>query len=64
LKFLLSRPQSRQRCFVSLLAMTWREVMPGKRVEIDDATWASLNLLGKDRSMTFQGLFDEAIRDL
>jgi len=39
-------------------------VMPGKRVQIDPETSASLDLLGKDRMMTFQELFDEAIRDL
>lgn len=38
--------------------------MPGKRVQIDDETWASLDLLGKDRMMTFQELADEAFRDL
>ena len=38
--------------------------MPGKRVQIDPETWASLDLLGKDWMMTFQELFDEAIRDL
>jgi len=38
--------------------------MPGKRVQIGPETWASLDLLGKDRMMTFQELFDEAIRDL
>jgi hypothetical protein len=38
--------------------------MPGKRVQIDDDTWASINLLMKDRMMSFQELFDEATRDL
>jgi hypothetical protein len=38
--------------------------MPGKRVQIDPETWPSLSLLGKDRIMTFQELFDEAIHDL
>ena len=38
--------------------------MPGKRVLIDDDTWASLNTLAKDRMLTFQELFDEAMRDL
>ena len=38
--------------------------MPGKRVQIDPETWTSLDLLGKDRMMTFQELFDEAVRDL
>jgi len=38
--------------------------MPGKRVQIDDETWASINLLMKDRMMSFQELFDEAMRDL
>jgi hypothetical protein len=38
--------------------------MPAKRVHIDDDTWASINLLMKDRMISFQELFDEAIRDL
>ena len=38
--------------------------MPGKRVQVDPEMWASLDLLGKDQMMTFQELFDEAIRDL
>lgn len=38
--------------------------MPGKRVEIDDETWASIKLLAKDSMTTFQELFDEAMRDL
>ena len=38
--------------------------MPGKRVLIDDDTWASLNTLAKDRMMNFQELFDEGMRDL
>jgi len=38
--------------------------MPGKRVQIDPETWSSLSLLAKDRMMSFQKLFDEAIRDL
>lgn len=38
--------------------------MPGKRVQLDDETWASLDLLAKDRMMTFQELADEAFRDL
>jgi hypothetical protein len=38
--------------------------MPGKRVQIDEETWASINLLTKDRMMSFQELFDEAMRDL
>jgi hypothetical protein len=38
--------------------------MPGKRVQIDPETWSSLSLMAKDRMMTFQELFDEAIRDL
>jgi len=38
--------------------------MPGKRVQIDDETWAALDLLGKDRMSTFQELADEAFRDL
>jgi hypothetical protein len=38
--------------------------MPGKRVHIDDATWAALDLLARDRMMTFQELADEAFADL
>ena len=38
--------------------------MPGKRIAIDDDTWAALDLLGRDRMMTFQELADEALRDL
>ena len=38
--------------------------MPGKRVQIDDDMWASLNTLAKDRMLTFQELFDEGMRDL
>jgi hypothetical protein len=38
--------------------------MPGKRVQFDDETWASLDLLAKDSMMTFQELADEAFRDL
>jgi len=38
--------------------------MPGKRVQIDDESWAALDLLGHDRIMTFQELADEAFADL
>ena len=38
--------------------------MPGKRVQFDDATWAALDLLARDRMMDFQELADEAFRDL
>lgn len=38
--------------------------MPGKRVEFDEETWAALDLLARDRMMTFQELADEAFRDL
>ena len=38
--------------------------MPGKRIQFDDETWASVDLLAKDRMMTFQELADEAFRDL
>ena len=38
--------------------------MPGKRVQIDDESWAALDLLGHDRMMTFQELADEAFADL
>ena len=38
--------------------------MPGKRVQIDEEMWASLDMLAKGRMMTFQELADEAFRDL
>lgn len=38
--------------------------MPGKRVQFDDETWDSLDLLSKDSMKSFQELADEAFRDL
>jgi hypothetical protein len=38
--------------------------MPGKRIEIDAETWPLLDLLARDRMMTFQELADEAFTDL
>jgi hypothetical protein len=38
--------------------------MPGKRLQFDDETWTSLDLLAKDRMMSFQELADEAFRDV
>jgi len=38
--------------------------MPGKRVQFDQETWAALDLLARDRMMTFQEVADEAFRDL
>lgn len=38
--------------------------MPGKRVQFDEETWHTVDLLAKDRMMTFQELADEAFRDL
>ena len=38
--------------------------MPGKRVNIDDETWAVLDLLARDRMATFQELADEAFADV
>jgi uncharacterized protein with von Willebrand factor type A (vWA) domain len=38
--------------------------MPGKRVQIDAETWPVLQLLARDRMMTFQELADEAFADL
>jgi hypothetical protein len=38
--------------------------VPGKRIEIDPETWPALQLLGRDRMMTFQELADEAFADL
>src|ERR1700724_3664249 len=39
-------------------------VMPGKRVQFDDETWAALDVLARDRMATFQELADEAFADL
>jgi hypothetical protein len=36
----------------------------GKRVQFDDETWSSLDLLAKDSMKSFQELADEAFRDL
>jgi hypothetical protein len=38
--------------------------MPGKRVEFDEETWTALDLLARDRMMTFPELAAEAFRDL
>ncbi len=38
--------------------------MPGKRIQFDDETFGALDLLARDRMMTFQELADEAFRDL
>jgi predicted DNA-binding ribbon-helix-helix protein len=38
--------------------------MPGKRVQFDDETWLALDVLARDRMMSFQELADEAFRDL
>jgi hypothetical protein len=38
--------------------------LPGKRVQIDDETWAALDLLARDQMMTFQEIADEAFADL
>jgi hypothetical protein len=38
--------------------------MPGKRVQMDAETWAALDLLARDRMMTFQELAEEAFADL
>ncbi len=38
--------------------------MPGKRVQIDNDSWAALDLLARERMMTFQELADEAFADL
>ena len=38
--------------------------MPGKRIQFDDETLAALDLLARDRMMTFQELADEAFRDV
>ncbi len=38
--------------------------MPGKRVQIDPEVWPALQLLARDRMMSFQELADEAFGDL
>jgi hypothetical protein len=38
--------------------------MPGKRIQIDPETWPALQLLARDRMMTFQELADEAFADV
>ena len=38
--------------------------MPGKRVQFDDETLHTLNVLAHDRMMDFQELADEAFGDL
>ena len=40
------------------------ELMPGKRVQLDEETWRQLDLLGHDQMKDFQELADEAFRDL
>jgi hypothetical protein len=38
--------------------------MPGKRIQFDQESWAAVDLLVRDRMMTFQELAEEAFRDL
>jgi hypothetical protein len=38
--------------------------MPGKRIQIDEATWHALELLARDSMKDFQDLADEAFADL
>jgi predicted DNA-binding ribbon-helix-helix protein len=38
--------------------------MHGKRVQFDDETWLALDVLARDRVMSFQELADEAFNDL
>ncbi len=38
--------------------------MRGKRIQFDDETWSSLDMLSKDSMKSFQELADEAFRDL
>jgi hypothetical protein len=38
--------------------------MPGKRIQLDDETFAALDLLARDSMKSFQELADEAFRDL
>jgi hypothetical protein len=52
-------------------ASSWNEaplaegqIMPGKRVQIDDETWRQIDLLAHDQMKTFQELADEAFAGL
>jgi hypothetical protein len=38
--------------------------VPGKRVQLDEESWVALDLLARDRMMTFQELADEAFADV
>lgn len=38
--------------------------MVGKRVQLDDETWAALEVLMSERDVSFQDLADEAFKDL
>jgi hypothetical protein len=38
--------------------------MIGKRVQLNEETWAAINLLRQERHRSFQQLADEAFRDL
>ncbi len=38
--------------------------MRGKRVQFEDETWQAVDLLARDRMMTFQELAEEAFREL
>jgi predicted DNA-binding ribbon-helix-helix protein len=38
--------------------------MHGKRVQFDDGTWLALDVLARDRRITFQELAEEAFNDL
>jgi hypothetical protein len=38
--------------------------MPGKRIQFDEESWTAVDLLARDRMMTFQELAEEAFRDL
>ena len=38
--------------------------MRGKRVQFEDETWQAVDLLARDRMMSFQDLTEEAFRDL
>jgi hypothetical protein len=40
------------------------DAMPGKRVQFDDETWATIDALARERGVSFQDLTDEAFADL
>jgi hypothetical protein len=49
---------------VRLEEIRLERAMPGKRVQIDDETWAALEAVASERRKSFQEIADEAFEDL